>query len=322
MSQVSWLKKYKPKDLDSILGQEKPKELLKRILITKELPHILFYGPPGVGKTLMLYNFIEHFYHKHFDEMVMILNITDERGIKSVREKIKNFAKKSIAKNIIQEGIESKLIILEEAETITQDAQTSLRRCIEQFSYNTRFFMICNNINKIIDPIKSRFCIFYFSPILFNDANILMSQICQQENLLYDPKYLEKIYNLSKGNIRYLINILKDFYIIYQKINDESYHNYLHSKTIIVDQSLINKIKEDDNNYIINLTKEFMNQAFSIEIFLSQIIDSIINDDYIPDKLKSSLLNEIHNVEHRLNSGGDEYINLIYLLQYMNQILQ
>ena len=321
MSKISWFEKYKPKTIDDILGQNQPKKLLQQILINKDLPHILFHGPPGVGKSLMLYNFIKQFYHTYTDEMVMILNITDERGIKSVREKIKNFAKKSISKNIIEQGIDFKLIVLEEAETITPDAQTSLRRCIEQFSHITRFFMICNNINKVIDPIKSRFCIFYFNPILLNEANQLMIEICQQENLSYDPKYLEEIYNLSKGNIRQLINILKYFYIVYHKIDYESYHNYLQSKSIIVDKSLIDNIKDNNNNYIVELTQNFINQGFSVDIFLLQIIDFIINQDYFVEKLKSDLLNEIHNIEHRLNNGGDEFINLLYLLQFINQLL-
>ena len=321
MDKISWFEKYKPKNINDILGQKQPKILLQQILINKDLPHILFHGPPGVGKTLLMNNFIQQFYHQYTDEMVMSLNIIDERGIKGVREKIKNFAKKSISKSIIDEGIDFKLIVLEEAETITPDAQTSLRRCIEQFSNITRFFMICNNINKIIDPIKSRFCIFHFNPILLDDAMKLMIQICQQENLLYDQKYLEEIHKLSKGNIRELINTLKYFYIAYEKIDNVSYNNYLQSKSILVDQNLMDKIKENINNYILQLTQDFIEQGFSVEIFISHIIDFIINQEYFVEEKKSNLLNEIYNIDNRLNNGGDEFINLLYLFQYINRVL-
>lgn len=321
MNKISWIEKYKPTTLNDILGQEYPKKLLQQILISKDLPHILFHGPPGVGKSLMMYSFINQFYHKYKNDMVLVLNITDERGIKSVRDKIKNFAKKSIAKNIIEQGIDFKLIVLEEAETITSDAQTSLRRCIEQYSNITRFFMICNNINKIIDPIKSRFCIFYFGPILLNEANLLMIRICQEENLLYDSISLEKIHKISKGNIRQLINIMKYFYIVYQKIDNESYNNYLKTITISVDQILFDQIKDNKNNYILNLTQDFINNGFSIEIFILQIINFTINEDYFSDHLKSKLLNEITNIEHRLNNAADEFINLLYLLQFINKLL-
>lgn len=321
MDKTSWIEKYKPTTLNNILGQEYPKKLLQQIIISKDLPHILFYGPPGVGKSLMMYCFINQFYHKYIDDMVLVLNITDERGIKSVRDKIKNFAKKSIAKNIIEEGIDFKLIVLEEAETITSDAQTSLRRCIEQYSSITRFFMICNNINKIIDPIKSRFCMFYFKPVLLNESNLLMIKICEEEKLSYDLSCLEKIHKLSKGNIRQLINILKYFYIVYQKIDNESYKDYLKTITISVDQKLFDEIKDNSNNYILNLAKDFINNGFSVEVLISQIINFIIDEDYFTENIKSILLNEISNIEHRLNNSSDEFISLLYLLQFINKLL-
>ena len=161
---LPWVEKYRPNKLNDIKGQDKIVESLTNIIENNSFPHLLFYGGSGSGKTSVILSIIEQYYGKKKKLMVMRLDASDDRGINSVRDEIKAFAEK---KNYFQTGI--KVIILDEADSMTFDAQFALRRIIEKYSKNTRFCLICNYENKIISAIKSRCAEFKFNSILDKD---------------------------------------------------------------------------------------------------------------------------------------------------------
>jgi len=151
----SWVEKYRPENLNEISAQSNVIKSLKSAMHTKNIPHLIFFGPSGCGKTSTILALSkELFGSENYTDRIIELNASDERGINVIREKIKTYAKQSI-KNI-KDAPPWKIIILDEADTMTSDSQFALRRIMEQYSKITRFCIICNYHNKIIDPIISR----------------------------------------------------------------------------------------------------------------------------------------------------------------------
>jgi replication factor C subunit 3/5 len=181
MEYLPWVEKYRPQTIDEIISHDQNIEAIKKMLAGGSLPHLLFHGTPGTGKTSLILAIANELYGNSKNLMIMKLDASDDRGINSVREEIKGFAEKV---NMFHKGV--KLIILDEADSMTFDAQFALRRIIEKYSRTTRFCLICNYENKIIPAIRSRCANFRFSPISQIHVNKKLSYICEKENLTYE----------------------------------------------------------------------------------------------------------------------------------------
>lgn len=155
-----WVEKYRPSSLDDLIAHQEIISTLNRLINAQKLPHLLFYGPPGTGKTSMIIAIARRLYGKNYGSMVLELNASDDRGIDVVRNQIKEFAG---TKKLFSQGV--KLIILDEADSMTNDAQFSLRRVIEKYTKNARFCLICNYVSKIIPALQSRCTRFRFAPL-------------------------------------------------------------------------------------------------------------------------------------------------------------
>ena len=218
---IPWVNKYRPKKLNGIIHQKEVVLMLKNTLETGNLPHLLFYGPPGTGKTstiLALAN--DLFGPKKYSERTIELNASDERGINIVRKKIITFAKMSIGNaddNYLCPPY--KIIILDEADAMTTEAQSALRKTMEDNSNITRFCFICNYINEIITPISSRCSKFRFLPLDNKSIKNKLLYICKKENLILKDSILDTIINISKGDMRRAIMILQNtnYYYKYKK---------------------------------------------------------------------------------------------------------
>ena len=160
MEYLPWVEKYRPKKIEEIISHDQNIETIKKMLKGNSLPHLLFHGTPGTGKTSLILAIANELYGTSKNLMIMKLDASDDRGINSVRDEIKGFAEKI---NMFCQGV--KLIILDEADSMTFDAQFALRRIIEKYSKTTRFCLICNYENKIIPAIRQRCAKFRFSPI-------------------------------------------------------------------------------------------------------------------------------------------------------------
>lgn len=283
-----WIEKYRPNKFEDIIGQDKNINILKNLLKNKSLPHLLFHGNSGVGKTSTINAIAEYLYGKNKIFMVMRLDASDDRGINSVREEIKGFAEKLTIGN---KGV--KLIILDEADSMTFDAQFALRRIIEKYSDNTRFCLICNYENKIIKPIKSRCVDIRFYPVSEKVIIDKLKLICNNEDLKYTLNGIETIAKLSDGDMRKAINILQSLHSLSDIIKSSICYNALAIPTSKITEKIVNYLIDKDKSFestfkLIN--KHIISEGISISLFLKEMYNYIISNI-------SSIIKKVGNEE-------------------------
>ena len=206
LSNVMWVEKYRPKKISEIVNQKEIMGSLGALLKNQsEMPHLLFSGSAGVGKTSTAICISRDILGKHWQNYSLELNASDERGIGMVREKVKKFSRFAG----LDTEIPFKIIILDEADEMTSDAQTALRRIIEDTAKYCRFILIANNLSKIIEPIQSRCVVFKFTRISNKEISSQLKFIAQKEKIEADEKGLETISDYADGDIRHAINILQ-----------------------------------------------------------------------------------------------------------------
>ncbi|KAF8626265.1 hypothetical protein AX15_004940 [Amanita polypyramis BW_CC] len=211
-----WVEKYRPKTIDDVSAQEHTVAVLRKTLTSTNLPHMLFYGPPGTGKTSTILALARQLFGPdNFRNRVLELNASDERGISIVREKIKNFARQTPrAQAVSSDGKvypcpPYKIIILDEADSMTQDAQGALRRIMETYARITRFCLVCNYVTRIIEPVASRCSKFRFTPLDSESAHSRLSYIAAAENVSVSPEVVDALVTASSGDLRRSITYLQ-----------------------------------------------------------------------------------------------------------------
>ena len=206
VSNVMWVEKYRPKKISDLVNQKEIMGSLNALLKNQsEMPHLLFSGSAGVGKTSTAICLSREILGEYWRDYSLELNASDERGIGMVREKVKKFSRFAG----LDTEIPFKIIILDEADEMTSDAQTALRRIIEDTAKYCRFILIANNLSKIIEPIQSRCVVFKFTRISNKEISSQLKFIAQKEKIKADEKGLETICDYADGDIRHAINILQ-----------------------------------------------------------------------------------------------------------------
>jgi len=210
LSDLMWAEKYRPMKLSDIINQKDIiKSLTNLIKVPKEMPHLLFTGPAGVGKTTTALCLARELLGEDWKSETLELNASDERGIKMVRERVKEFAA-VIKLDIGTKGNKRfRLIILDEADEMTSEAQTALRRIIEDSSKTTRFIIICNYLSQIIDPIQSRCVVFRFKRIAREEVEEYLKRLCKEEGVKFEDRAIDQIYDSTSGDLRHSINVLQ-----------------------------------------------------------------------------------------------------------------
>ena len=318
MKYYSWVEKNRPKKLEDVCYQEDVKKILKNFINNKNIPHLLFFGPSGCGKTSTILSLARDLFGKEYQNRIKELNASDERGINIIREKIKNYAQESI--NFNNNLPPWKIIILDEADNMTIESQYALRRIMEEYSKVTRFCIICNYHNKIIDPIVSRCSLFRFKPIPDLIIKNQLNKISKNENFNCDAEVLEKICSYCRGDLRKAINFL-------QRCNN-CFGNKITSLVIDEISGVINKLTlEKYINDCLNLNEKevlsfieyFYYSGYSL---VNQIysLHNIIIKSKITDEIKCKIIMVLIEVDQNLIKGSDELIQ-IHKLSYfiMNQ---
>ncbi|PCH38383.1 nucleoside triphosphate hydrolase protein [Wolfiporia cocos MD-104 SS10] len=211
-----WVEKYRPKTIDDVSAQEHTVAVLRKTLTSSNLPHMLFYGPPGTGKTSTILALARQLFGPdNFRSRVLELNASDERGISIVREKIKNFARQTPrAQAVASDGNAYpcppyKIIILDEADSMTQDAQAALRRIMETYARITRFCLVCNYVTRIIEPLASRCSKFRFKPLDSSSTSSRLAYIATSENVSVTDDVISTLISTSHGDLRRSITYLQ-----------------------------------------------------------------------------------------------------------------
>lgn len=317
---MQWVEKYRPSNLNDISTQHNIIQSLRNGIHTKNIPHLIFYGGSGCGKTSTILALAkELFGNKNMNNRIIELNASDERGINVIREKIKLYAKQAV--NNDPTIPPWKIIILDEADTMTADSQFALRRIIEEYSKITRFCFICNYHNKIIDPIISRCSLFCFKPITDDDIYSRLKHICIQENFNCSDSLINKIVKFSRGDLRKAINFLQKCYNYYDENDNE---NILEEVSGILPdyifKELINNIVQKNLGKIDEMVKMLCLDGYSlvnqIILFHDYIISSNLNNIQ-----KANIILKIADVDQNLIKGCDEYIQFIRLVYYMVSII-
>jgi replication factor C subunit 2/4 len=316
----SWVEKYRPKNLNDITAQYDVINSLKKVLVTKNLPHLIFFGPSGCGKTSTILALSkELFGDKFYKDRVIELNASDERGINIIREKIKNYAKKAI--NYRDDIPPWKIIILDEADNMTPDSQFALRRIMEEYSKLTRFCIICNYHNKIIDPINSRCALFRFKPIDNNDIITKLTLICKNENIECSEQLLNQIVKNCRGDLRKAINFLQKCHNTHGNIlNQDMLYEISGIIQIDIMNQLTTAIINKKSNEIDKIISEAINNGYSL---VNQILffDTFIKNNNFSSKIKSLLSLKLTEIDNNLLKGGDEYIEFMKLAYDFSKII-
>ncbi|HEU5487421.1 MAG TPA: replication factor C small subunit [Candidatus Nitrosotalea sp.] len=309
-----WVEKYRPTKIASIINQKEIVGSLRSLLKnTSEMPHLLFSGSAGVGKTTTALCLAREILGDSWREYTLELNASDERGINMVRERVKKFARFSG----LDTNIPFKLIILDEADEMTADAQTALRRIIEDTAKHCRFIMIANNISKIIEPLQSRCAVFKFTRISEEDIVSHLEEICKKEKIKYNADGLKTLYQYSEGDMRHTINMLQAAASV-GIVNEENVKASAGlAKTsdvgLILKLSLGGKISEARNK-MIELIKVY---GMSESDFLKYLNEECYR---IKTAHLSKMLEAIAKYDYRLIIGANPEIQLSALLAELGNI--
>jgi len=309
MASEIWTEKYRPQKFAEVAGQE---EIIKRVSSltnTLNIPHLLFAGPAGTGKSTMALIIVKELFKDNWRENYLELNASDERGINIVREKVKSFARtKSLGE------VPFKVIFLDEADALTPEAQQALRRTMENYSGTCRFILSCNYSSKIIDPIQSRCAIFRFKLLEKKDIEKVMKSICEKEKIEVTPEAMEILYEGSEGDCRRSINLLQSTSSISPKITAELISTVISNTKpkdikVVLDYALAGDFQRAREKLLDIILKE----SISGQDVIKSIQKEIWNLPIEPE-IKVRLTEKTGEVEFRIVEGSDPFIQLQSLL--------
>uniref|UniRef100_A0A1B6DUV7 Activator 1 subunit 5 n=3 Tax=Clastoptera arizonana TaxID=38151 RepID=A0A1B6DUV7_9HEMI len=311
---LPWVEKYRPNKLDDLISHEDIIRTINKFIKADQLPHLLFYGPPGTGKTSTILACAKQLYSQsQFTSMVLELNASDDRGIGIVRGQIMNFAS---TRTIFKSGY--KLIILDEADAMTNDAQNALRRIIEKFTDNVRFCIICNYLSKIIPALQSRCTRFRFGPLASEQILPRLQYVIEQENVTATEDGKKALIDLSQGDMRKVLNILQSAATAFPEVNEETVYTCVgHPLKSDITNVLHWLLNSDFATTYKNIQQLKISKGLALQDILTEA-HLFVHRIELPQEVLVELLIKMADIEYRLSSGTSENIQLSALIAAFN----
>ncbi|KAK7545533.1 P-loop containing nucleoside triphosphate hydrolase protein [Phyllosticta citricarpa] len=352
-----WVEKYRPKSLDDVTAQDHTITVLQRTLQSSNLPHMLFYGPPGTGKTSTILALAKQLYGPDLiKSRVLELNASDERGISIVREKVKDFARQQLSNPPAGPYGEEyrrkypcppfKIVVLDEADSMTQDAQSALRRTMETYSRITRFCLICNYVTRIIDPLASRCSKFRFKSLDVGSAGQRLEEIAKLEGVSLDKGAVDALVRTSEGDLRKAITFLQSAArlvgAIKAKTDDdmdvddgskkvgrpvsvsivEEIAGVIPGSTLeSLFQAMQPKSKGKVYTEVAKAVEDMVADGWSAAQVVIQLYEMVLYDERIEDLKKNKITLVFSETDKRLVDGADEHLEILDLCLQVAGIL-
>ncbi len=317
MSSGMWTEKYRPQTLDDIVNQRDIVNRLKTFVTKKNIPHLLLVGPAGVGKTTSILALARDLYGPSYRNYVLELNASDERGINVIRDKVKNYARTAA----MASPVSFKIIVMDEADHLTGDAQHALRRTMEVYTKTARFCLIGNYSERIIDPIQSRCSVFRYGSLDEEDIRDRLTLIAEKENLQIVDEGLDALFQASGGDLRKAINMLQAASANGELVDDISVY------------SLLGRIRPDRVQTMIQLALDgkfmesrealrdiLINQGLAPEDIIRITYREVMRHKSLTEQMKVKLSDIIGEVDYRLTQGSRPEIQLSTLLGHLSLV--
>lgn len=305
MTSEIWTEKYRPSKFSEVKGQKDIVRRLKAFVEQKNMPHVLFAGPPGVGKTTLSLVVVKELFGDSYKENFLELNASDERGIDVVRVKVKDFARTRALGNV-----PFKIIYLDECDALTKEAQQALRRTMENYTKTCRFILSCNYSSKIIDPIQSRCAVFRFKPLENDQIHDIIEKVALQEELTVTKEAYDALIEVSEGDCRKVENVLQSAAALQKNIDE----------TLIYSIAAVARPKEvsDILNHCVvanfteakrKLLQTMLDYGLSGLDIIKQVQKNIWELNIDPKK-RLEMIKMCGDAEFRMVEGSDEFIQL------------
>jgi len=304
-----WTEKYRPSTFDEMVGQQDIVKRVKSLVNAMNIPHLLFAGPAGIGKSTLALIVVKELFKDKWKENYLELNASDERGIDVVRQKVKDFARTKALGNV-----PFKVIFLDEADALTREAQQALRRTMENYTNTCRFIMSCNYSSKILDPIQSRCVVFRFKLLEKKDVAEVIRKISAKENIQIDEEGISAIYEMGEGDCRRAINLLQATSAISLNIDKEMVNLVSSSAKpadikIVLDYALAGDF--------INAKEKLLDVMLKESISGTDVVKAIQKEVWnlpIEAETKVRITEKTGEIEFRIVEGSDEFVQLESLL--------
>ncbi|XP_059454737.1 replication factor C subunit 3 [Corylus avellana] len=305
---IPWVEKYRPQSLADVAAHRDIVDTIDRLTSENRLPHLLLYGPPGTGKTSTILAVARKLYGVQYHNMILELNASDARGIDVVRQQIQDFASTQSFSFGVKASV--KLVLLDEADAMTKDAQFALRRVIEKYTRNTRFTLICNHVNKIISALQSRCTRFRFAPLDSFHVTERLRHVIEAEKLEVSETGLVALVRLSNGDMRKALNILQSTHMASQQITEEAVYlctgnplpkdieqisYWLLNDSFAESFKRISEMKTRKGLALVDIVREVTMFVFKIKM---------------PSDVRVQLINDLADIEYGLSLGCNDKLQL------------
>ncbi|CAL7941230.1 unnamed protein product [Xylocopa violacea] len=303
---LPWVEKYRPKNLDDLISHEEIIKTINKFIDDNQLPHLLFYGPPGTGKTSTILACARKLYTPaQFNSMVLEMNASDDRGIGIVRGQILSFASTG---TMYKSGF--KLIILDEADAMTNDAQNALRRIIEKYTDNVRFCIICNYLSKIIPALQSRCTKFRFGPLSTDQILPRLDTIIKEENLNVSEDGKQALITLSDGDMRKVLNVLQSTSLAFGAVTEENVYSCVGHPLPVDIKNIINWLLNESYELCYGKIQDIkLKKGLALQDILTEL-HLFVNKIAFPDSILIDLIIKLAEIEKRLSIGCSEAVQL------------